>query len=131
MLDTDLMLELSKADSDSTRVAILDKEIEAQQTKIFTLRYDLALAEGRAEGLLRLRENVGAPLLSPKHTLRARVQKFLEKHPGASTSEIAAALVTPVTTTSMCLGRNKHLFTKVGRGEWVLNAATAKQPDRL
>jgi hypothetical protein len=113
-----LKAELAKASSDEERVAIVDKEIEAQQAKIFGMRFVLAIDEGRLEGLMRLRERIGAPTLSPKHTLRARVQKYLETSPGAGTSQIAAALCAPVTTISMCLGRNKDLFVQSPGEGW-------------
>lgn len=119
MSEPELKAELAKVATDDERVAIVDKQVSAQQASIIALRIDLALAEGRLEGLMRLRESIGAPTLSPKHTLRARVIKYLEKNPGAGTSEIAAGLCAPVTTVSMCLGRNKDLFTKTPTDGWV------------
>jgi hypothetical protein len=115
--DIELMAELAKLSSDDAKVVLLDKEIEIQQAALFTMRYELSMAEGRLEGLMRLRESLGEPKLSPKHTLRARVVKFLEKNPGAGTSRIATGLSAPVTTISMCLGRNKDLFEQ-SEGGW-------------
>lgn len=114
----ELKAELAKVSSDEERVTILDKEIEAQQVGIFAMRCDLALAEGRLEGLMRLRKSIGAPKLSPKHTLRARIQKYLETTPGAGTSQIASGLCAPVITVSMCLGRNKNLFVQSPGEGW-------------
>jgi hypothetical protein len=98
--------------TDAERLAAVEQAIEKQQSQVFDLQQELALAEGQLEGLMRLRERIGLPKLSTRHTLRARVQKYLEKKPGAGTSEIAAGLCAPVTTVSMCLGRNKDIFER-------------------
>lgn len=107
-------------DTEAERLVAVEKAIEKEQTRIFDLQQELAMAEGRLEGLMRLRERIGLPKLSPKHTLRARVAKYLEKNPGIGTAEIAAGLCAPVTTISMCLNRNKQLFEKTDQGGWTL-----------
>ena len=118
------MAELVKANSDAERIELLDKQIAEIERAIFALRYSLAIMEGRVEGLMRLRETLGTPKLSAKHTLRGRIQRYLETNPSAGTSEIASSLCTPVTTVSMCLNRNKNLFEKVKTGGW----ANVKEP---
>ncbi len=118
MNDHDLTADLLKASSDHDRVLLISNQIEAKQAAILKMRVELAMAEGEVEGLVRLRETLGCPKLTPKHTLRARVQKYLEKFPGAGTSQIATSLGAPVTTVSMCLGRNKDLFEQAPGEGW-------------
>lgn len=114
----DLTADLLKASSDQDRVLLLTNQIQAREAAILKLRVELAMAEGEVEGLIRLRESLGVPKLTPKHTLRARVRKYLEQFPGAGTSQIAASLGSPITTVSMCLGRNKELFEQAPGEGW-------------
>jgi len=114
--------ELNKADSDEKRIDLLSQQIAEQEKVVFMLQYDLALAEGTLEGLKRLRERVGMPTLSHKHTLRGRLIKYLTEHPESECSEIARALDAPVTSVNMALHRNKELFEQTPNKTWVNRA---------
>ena len=107
------------ANSDEQRAELLTKKIAEQERTVFGLRYELAAQEGILEGFLRLREQLGAPTLSHKHTLRGRIIKYLTLHPEMTCTDLANALGTPVTTVNMCLHRNKELFEKNVNGSWV------------
>ncbi len=114
--DAELIERLKGFTTDEDRVGFLDQLISDQNQVVLGLQGQLALEEGRIEGLRRLRERIGAPTLSPKHTLRSRIMRYLEAHPDSGTSEIATGLCAPVTTISMTLGRNKDLFEKTTNG---------------
>lgn len=123
--EEELLAQLRRAKSDEERIEVINNAMEQQERVVFDLRCSLAVEEGLMEALMRLREQVGAPPLSPKHTLRGRVAKYLGQHPGITCTELAKALATPVTTVNMCLNRNKQLFEKKADGTW-----TNKPDDR-
>lgn len=111
------------ATNDEQRIELLSKTIAELERTVFNLRCTLAAQEGILEGFLRLREQLGAPALSHKHTLRGRTIKHLTLHPEMSCTDLAAALCVPVTTMSMCLNRNKELFEKNVNGLWIYKNA--------
>ena len=116
MIEIPLDESFETASNDEQRVTLLTKKIEEQERAVFALRFQLSQQEGVLEGLLRLREQLGAPTLSHKHTLRGRVKKYLLEHPETPCSDLARHLSVPITTMNMCLHRNKNLFeqTEIG-----------------
>lgn len=105
--------------NEQERVELLTREIGKLEIQVFSLRLDLAKAEGELEGMYRLREQLGEPALSHKHTLRGRTLKYLAEHPASRCTDMAKSLGVPVTTMSMCLNRNKELFCKNANGDWL------------
>jgi hypothetical protein len=118
MTEIPLDESFSTAKSDEQRIALLSAKIIEQEQVVFAARFQLAHQEGILEALYRLRERLGEPMLSHKHTLRGRAIKYLTEHPETACTDLAKALCTPVTTMSMCLNRNKELFVKNADGLW-------------
>jgi len=116
MIEIPLDESFESAKTNEQRIAILSHKILEQENAVFALRYQLNQQEGILEGLYRLREQLGTPTLSHKHTLRGRVIKFLTQHPETTCADIARHLCVPMTTASMYLHRNKNLFqqTEIG-----------------
>lgn len=104
------------ATTDEQRIELLSKKITEQERAVFKLRYELTAQESILEGFYRLREQLGAPTLSHKHTLRSRVKKYLTEHPDTPCSDLARHLAVPITTMNMCLHRNKNLFQQTETG---------------
>ena len=118
---------LQSATTDEQRLGLLEQDIKLQEGIVFNLRYGLAKAEGVLEGLYRLRETLGAPELSHKHTLRGRVIKYLSLHEPQNCTDLAKSLSTPVTTMNMCLNRNKKIFEKDANNAWRLTQEAARK----
>lgn len=108
--------DYNKASTDEERLKLLEQQIVEQERIVFNLRHGLATQEGVLEGLYRLREQVGAPALSHKHTLRGRAVKYLLEHPNTPCADLAKTLSVPLTTMNMCLHRNKNLFQQTESG---------------
>ena len=116
MIEIPLDESFETATTDEQRIELLSKKIIEQERAVFALRFQLAHQEGVLEGLYRLREQLGAPALSHKHTLRGRAIKYLTEHPETNCTDLAKHLSVPVTTMNMCLHRNKELFEQTQAG---------------
>jgi len=108
----------NEASTDAERIELLTRKITEQERAVFVMRYQLTVQEGILEGFLRLREQLGAPSLTHKHTLRGRIAKQLSLQPEMTCTDLSNKLSVPVTTVNMCLHRNKELFEKNANGLW-------------
>lgn len=118
-------MDFEKLNTDEERLEALEQEIHQQECVVFKARYNLTAQEAMLEGLYKLRETLGAPALSHKHTLRGRVIKYLTEHGPQNCTDLAKSLSTPITTMNMCLHRNKKLFEKDANDAWQLKPSAA------